>query len=238
MSVIYSSTAEVAKAQGAKIAIYGNAKTGKTALCATAPKPFMIAAEPGLIVLKKSNIERMFGVNTPGISYEIPVANIKNCADLREIHKPFFEKQAWTQNIQTIFIDSLSQIAENELVVQMLKTPNGQKAYGEMADEMLACIRLFVELSGFNVVFTAKQAQSSASGIMSASFPGQLLDFHFPYEFDCILQMVVGETNGVVNRFLRTTSDFKNFAGDRTGALEPSGELPFLYNIFSKISAA
>lgn len=239
MAVSYTTTAELAKVQGIKIAIYGNAKTGKTALAATAPKPFIVAIEPGLIVLKRQNIVRMHGEGTPGINYrEIQVANVTDCRDLRALHTSFERGDEWTKAYETIFIDSLSQLAENELKYQMTQTPNGQKAYGEMADEVLACIRLFTELPKFHVVFTAKQAYSQAAGLLSASFPGQLLDFHFPFEFDCILQTVVGDLpGGGINRFLRVTSDLKNFAGDRTGALNPAGELPYLYNIFAKISA-
>lgn len=235
MAIEYTSTAQIAKEQGAKIAIYGNAKTGKTALCATCPKPFMIAIEPGLIVLKPANIIRMYGAGTPGICYDITTASIKTCADANLLCAEFASGKEWTKAFQTIFIDSLSQLAENELNYQITLTTNLQAAYGEMARVMLDCIRAFVELRGFNVVFTAKQAVSSASGLFSASFPGQVLDFNFPYEFDAILQTVVGDDSA---RYLRTSSDFRNFAGDRTGALNPSGELPYLYEIFRKISAA
>ena len=108
-----------------------------------------------------------------------------------------------------------------------------------MADEVLDCIRLFMKLDGFNVIFTAKQALSSASGLFSGSFPGQLLDFHFPFEFDEILQMVIGDNGqGGINRYFRTVSDYKNFAKDRSGALDPRGEFPNWSSVFNKISAA
>lgn len=238
MSVSYTTTAATTATQGVKAAVYGNSATGKTSSIATAPAPFIIAAEPGLLSLTKGNIERMFGVNTPGITYDIPVAKIESCADLRAVHAAFQSRQPWTQSFKTVALDSLSQIAEYELKYQMTQTPNGQKAYGQMADEVLDCIRLFMSLDGFNVIFTAKQAVSSASGLFSGSFPGQLLDFHFPFEFDEIFQMVLADNGqGGVSRYFRTVSDYKNFAKDRSGALDPRGEFPNWSAVFNKISA-
>ncbi len=238
MAITYSTTAATTATQGIKAAIYGNSATGKTSSIATAPAPFIIAAEPGLLSLTKGNIQRMFGANMPGITYDIPVAKIESCADLRGIHAAFIRKDPWTLAFKTLALDSLSQIAEYELKYQMTQTPNGQKAYGQMADEVLDCIRLFMTLDGLNVIFTAKQAISTASGLYSGSFPGQLLDFHFPFEFDEIFQMVLADNgSGGVNRYFRTVSDHKNFAKDRSGALDPRGEFPNWSTVFNKISA-
>lgn len=238
MSVSYTTTAATTATQGIKAALYGNSATGKTASIATAPAPFIVAAEPGLLSLTKGNIQRMFGVNTPGISYDIPVAKIESCADLRAIHSAFKTRAPWTAAFQTVALDSLSQLAEYELKYQMTQTPNGQKAYGQMADEVLDCVRLFMALEGFNVIFTAKQAVSSASGLFSGSFPGQLLDFNFPFEFDEIFQMVLADNGqGGSNRYFRTVSDHKAFAKDRSGALDVRGEFPNWSAVFQKISA-
>lgn len=241
----YTTTSEVTASQGIKCAIFGNAGIGKTAVIATAPAPLLIAVEPGLIVLKPANIVRMFGADTPGISYNVPVAKIKHVSggsplpQVREVIKAFQRGDEWTRPIQTIGLDSISQLAEWELTYQMTQTPNGQKAYGEMADTILELIRDFTTLPDKHVVFTAKQSVSSHSGLYSASFPGQLLDFHFPYEFDCTLQLCTAEgENGASHRYFRTQPDYKNFSKDRTGALDPKGEPAYLYNIFSKISAA
>lgn len=245
MSVQYTSTAAVTAVHGVKCAIFGNAGVGKTACIATAPKPLLIAVEPGLIVLKPANIVRMYGANTPGITYDVPVAQIKHVngqsplPQVREVHKAFLRRDEWTRGIETIGLDSVSQLAEWELAYQMTQTPNGQKAYGQMADEILEVIRDFTTLPDKHCVFTAKQSVSSHSGLFSASFPGQLLDFHFPYEFDCTLQLCVAEgEQGINHRYFRTQPDFKNFSKDRTGALDPKGEAAYLYNIFAKISAA
>jgi hypothetical protein len=241
----YTTTAVQTASHGVKAAIFGGAGLGKTASIATAPAPLLIAIEPGLIVLKRENIVRMFGANTPGISYDIPVAKVKHVPgqsplpQVKEVHKAFQRGDDWTNTIQTIGLDSISQLAEWELAYQMTQTPNGQKAYGQMADEILEVIRLFTSLPNKNCVFIAKQSISSHSGLYSASFPGQLLDFHFPHEFDCVLQLCTADgEQGVVHRFFRTQPDFKNFSKDRTGALDPRGEPAYFYNIFNKISAA
>jgi hypothetical protein len=245
MAIDFTSTSQVTAAHGVKVAIFGNAGAGKTALMATAPRPLLIAVEPGLIVLKPSNIARMFGVNTPGICYDVPVAKIKFVTgtsplpQVREVHKAFLRRDPWTNEIDTLGMDSISQLAEWELAYQRTQTTNLQAAYGAMADEILELIRDFTTLPDKHCVFLGKQGVSSHSGLFSASFPGQLLDFHFPYEFDCTLQLCVAEsTDGAANRYLRTQSDFKNFSKDRTGALDPKGESAYLYNIFNKISAA
>jgi hypothetical protein len=245
MAIEFTSTSQVTATHGVKCAVFGNAGVGKTALMATAPRPFLIAVEPGLIVLKPANIIRMYGANTPGICYDVPVAKIKHVngasplPQVREVYKAFQRRDPWTLQIDTIGLDSISQLAEWELAYQMTQTPNGQKAYGMMADEILEVIRDFVCLPDKHCVFTAKQSVSAHSGLYSAAFPGQLMDYHFPYEFDCTLQLCVTEgIDGTAHRFLRTQPDFKNFSKDRTGALDPKGESPYLYNIFSKISAA
>lgn len=235
----YTTTNQQAVSHGVKCAMYGGAGTGKTASLATAPRPFLISVEAGLIVLKQSNLERIHGPNQAGISYDIPVATIKSCRELRELHGIFHRRESWTEQIDTIGLDSISQLAEYELAYQMTLTTNGQKAYGQMADEILECIRLFTALPGKNVIFIAKQSVSAHSGLFSASFPGQLLDFHFPYEFDVVLQLCVADNEqGGKFRFFRTQPDLKNFAKDRTGALDPNGEAVYFYNIFNKISAA
>jgi hypothetical protein len=245
MAIDFTSTSQMTAAHGVKCAVFGNAGVGKTALMATAPAPLLISVEPGLIVLKPSNIVRMFGANTPGICYDVPVAKIKYEAgksplpQVREIHKAFARGDDWTRHIETIGLDSISQLAEWELAFQMTQNSNGQRNYGVMADEILELIRDFTTLPNKHCVFTGKQSVSSHSGLFSASFPGQLLDFHFPYEFDCTLQLCTAEgVDGVMHRYLRTQPDLKNFSKDRTGALDPKGEAAYLYNIFSKISAA
>lgn len=245
MAINFTSTSQVTAAHGVKCAVFGNAGAGKTALLATAPAPLLIAIEPGLIVLKPANIVRMFGANTPGICYDVPVAKVQHVAgqspliQVKEIHRAFLNRVDWTRGIDTIGLDSISQLAEWELAYQRTQSSNLQAAYGAMADEILELIRDFTTLPDKHCVFLAKQGVSSHSGLFSASFPGQLLDFHFPYEFDCTLQLCVAEAgDGSAARYLRTQADFKNFSKDRTGALDPKGEAAYLYNIFAKISAA
>lgn len=245
MAIDFTSTAQITAGHGVKMAVFGNAKVGKTALMATSPRPLLIAIEPGLIVLKPANIARMYGTGTPGICYDVPVAKVKHVngqsplPQVREVHKAFLRRDGWTNDIDTIGLDSVSQLAEWELAFQMTQTPNGQKAYGEMADAILEVIRDFTTLPDKNAVFLFKQSVSSHSGLYSMACPGQLLDYHLPYEFDCVSQLCVTEgADGAAHRYLRTQPDFKNFSGDRTGALDPKGEAAYLYNIFAKISAA
>lgn len=240
--VTFTTTGQITSKHGVKVCVYGSAGVGKTALFATAPAPFVISTkkESGLLSLKRSNIVRMHGENTPGINYDIPVAEIENCDDLVSVLQPFVDKVPWTLPYKTVGLDTISAIAEVELAYQMTLTTNGQRAYGEMADRIKQTLEWIVgALPDTNVVFTAKKGFSKANGLFGPAFPGQVLGGEFPYVFDILLQLATSvPVNGIANRYLITQPDYQNDAKDRSGALDKAGEQPYLYNIFQKISAA
>ncbi len=237
MPTQYTTTAAAAHVNGVKCLVYGNAGTGKTMLAATCPAPLLISAENGLLSLQRKNIERVFGVNAPGITYDIPVAIIKSVDDLvqvfNDVSNPHFGA-----SLQTIYLDSLSEIAETVLAHALNQTKDGRAAYGDMAEQILDLCRKFRDLPGKHVVFTSKQGLSSDSGLLGPSLPGRLLDREVPYLFDELFQMSIADNGqGGSVRFLRTAPDFKHYAKDRSGQLDPRGEFPSFSNIFAKISA-
>jgi hypothetical protein len=235
----YTTSDRLAISHGVKGCIYGNAGTGKTLLCATAPRPLMIQAENGTLSLTKANLERIYGVNTPGITYSIPLVSIKSVDDFKLVYADIFKPEIW-HSFDTLYIDSLSEIVEKILKHELENNKDGRMAYGEMADITIDWAKKFRDLPGKNVFVTCEQGLSSDTGLMGPSMPGKMLDRKLPYIFDEVLQMCIGEdsTSKEKFRFLRTQSDLKNYAKDRSGALDPRGESPFLYNIISKISAA
>lgn len=238
MSVQYTTTSAAAHCHGVKVLIYGNSGTGKTMLAATCPAPLLISAENGLLSLTRKNIERVHGVNTPGICYDIPVAIIKGVDDLTRVFDDVSNPQ-FGASIGTVYLDSISEIAETVLLHALTQTKDGRAAFGDMADQIIDLCRKFRDLPGKNVVFTAKQGLSSDSGLWGPSLPGRMLDREVPYLFDELFQMALADNGqGGSARFLRTAQDIKHYAKDRSGSLDPRGEYPALSHIFSKISAA
>jgi AAA domain len=233
----YTSTGRLQLATGVKVLVYGNAGIGKTMLCATAPKPLLISAEGGLLSLQRKNIERVFGVNTPGITYDIPVALIRTVEDLMRVYDDV-KRPDWSANIQTVCLDSLSEIAETVLAHAHTQTKDGRAAFGDMAEQVLELCRKFRDLPGKHVYFSTKQGFSTDSDLIGPSLPGRMLDREIPYLFDELLQLGISQdAQGQAFRYLRTMPDLKHYAKDRSGMLDARGECPSLTNIFNKISA-
>ena len=89
MAIQWTTTGQAGQAHGVKMLVYAGAGAGKTALCATAPRPVVISAEAGLLSLQKKNVERMFGANNPAISYDIPVMQVTSMPQLVEAYQFF-----------------------------------------------------------------------------------------------------------------------------------------------------
>ena len=244
--IIYTTSDQIATTHGVKGCIYGNAGSGKTLLCATAPRPLMIQAESGALSLKRSNLERIFGVNSPGITYSIPLVSIASLADFERVYKDVTTRSEIYHSFDTLYIDSLSEIVETILSNKLSgKSNNGNKvdgraAYGEMAEEALEWVKKFRDIPGKHVFVTCKQGVGEHSNMFGPNMPGKILPYELPYIFDEVFQINIGEdpTTKEAFRWLRTQPDLKNYAKDRSGALDPRGESAYLYNIIAKISAA
>ena len=225
----YTTSDRISTEHGVKVCIYGNAGTGKTILAATAPRPLMIQAENGALSLAKANLERVYGVGTPGITYSIPLVTIKTVADLEAVYKDLFRPEIW-HSFDTLYIDSLSEIVETVLRNKLSATSssgnkvNGMAAYGEMATESLEWICKFRDLPGKHVVATCKQGIGDHSNMFGPNMPGKILPYELPYLFDEVFQLCVGEDPATKTpfRYLRTQPDMKNYAKDRSGALNPA----------------
>lgn len=230
-------SAENAKA-GVKCAVYAEAGMGKTMLAATAPKPIILAVEAGLLSLRKENIERVWGVGTPGITYDIPVIKINNIDDLNDAY-------AWCANpnnasyFDTAMLDSVTEIAEVVLSTAKRSSKDPRQAYGELIDKMGDVIRAFVKIPGKHVVFNAKMEpfKDEFTGItrMLPMMPGAKLGPKFAYEFDEVFRMGTNkDAQGKPFRFFQTQPDLQYVAKDRSGALAAM-EYPHLGYVFDKI---
>lgn len=237
----WSSTSEANASQGVAVLVYGGAGEGKTLLCATAPKPVILSAESGLLSLNRRNIERVYGVNTPGVTYDIPTMQISTVDDLAAAY-------AWFSNpannarsyFGTICLDSLSEIAEVVLsnAKKLVKDP--RQAYGELIEKTTALVRAFRDLAGFNKYMAAKMefAKDEASGAnkYQPAMPGAKLGQQLPYFFDEVFCLRTSQAQANVKgyRYLQTQPDFQYVAKDRSGVLDEV-ERPNLTHIFNKI---
>lgn len=240
MSVLWTTTNEASAVQGVKMLVYSEAGAGKTSLCATMPQPVVISAEAGLLSLRKKNIERMFGVDNPNVTYDIPVMQVTNIAQLTEAyHYLANPANKARDHFASVCMDSLTEIAEVVLANAKLGVKDPRQAYGELIEQMTKLIRLFRDLPNFHVYMTAKMEYSKdeASGAMKyqPAMPGSKLGQQLPYFFDEVFRLGVGKTqDGTPYRFLQTRLDMQYVAKDRSGSLDEM-EMPALYNVINKI---
>ncbi len=237
-NIVWTTTSQSNANQGVKVLVWGDAGMGKTLMCATAPRPVILSAEAGLLSLTRQNIERMFGVNTPGISYDIPVIQITTVQDLTNAHT-FFTTSPHAAQFDTVCIDSISEIGEVVLNNAKRQVKDPRQAYGELIEKMETSIRAFRDLPGKHVYMTAKaeREKDELSGVVKhgPSMPGSKLGQKLPYFFDEVFQLATNKTpQGVAYRYLRTQPDLQNIAKDRSGALDAMEE-PHLGKLFHKI---
>lgn len=231
-------TSQVSHSGGVKALIYAQAGMGKTVLVATAPKPILLSAESGLLSLSPQNLVRIFGPDAPGVTYDIPVLEIKTKEELiaayvwvkANIGKGIFE---------TVCLDSISEVAEIVLNNLKAKHKDPRQAYGELLDQMSQIVRDFRDLQGCNVYMSAKLESfknEMTGGIKyGPAMPGLKLGPLLPYMFDEVFRLATATDNkGNPYRYLQTQPDILYEAKDRSGALDIS-EAPHLTYIFNKI---
>lgn len=223
MALTFSTTDKEAATHGIKVLVYGRAGMGKTYLCGTAPDPLIISAESGLLTLRRK---------------KIPVIVINTMQDVWDAYS-WCQTKAKAQGIKTICIDSISEITEKVLSVAKKKSSDGRAAYGDMATQTIDLVKAFRDLSGFNVVVTAKEfVRTDAFNVTRAepSAPGQQVGPALPYLFDEVFHAAKGTGNdGKEFHYIRTKAAIGADAKDRSGALDEI-EYPDLTNIFNKIA--
>lgn len=241
MALNFSMASIEAATHGVKCLIYGPAGIGKTVLTATMPVPILISAESGALSLKKENLERLFGVGNPQVTYDMPIIKIANVQDLSDAYAWLAQSQD-AKPFMSVGLDSITEIAEVVLNNAKRQVKDPRQAYGELIEKMQTLIRLFRDLPGKNVLVSAKMEhqKDEISGTMKymASMPGAKLGQQLPYFFDEVFRYGVGQTpQGEKYRFLQTQPDLQYDAKDRSGALDPM-EYPFLASLFQKIQSA
>jgi hypothetical protein len=215
---------QLAQRFGAKSLVYGPPGVGKTPVVVTAPRPILLAVEPGLLSVRKID-------NVPG--YEAPTA-----PKIREFFTWFFQS-AEAKQFDTLAVDSVSQIAEIIVTEQLGRHKDGRKAYGEMSREVMGWMNDLYYLPNKHIYLIAKQMTDN--GVFKPYFPGQDLNVRVPHLFDLILRLakydaVPGAPVGQAVTAFQTSSSFGAVARDRSGTLNEY-EFPNLSAIFQKVMA-
>src|SRR6266550_5669972 len=99
---------------GVKAVIYGPAGSGKTPIINTAPRPVMLACEPGLLSMRGSTVPSWQGYTPETID---------------EFFKWFFNSTE-TKNFDTLAVDSTSHMADIYLQAALKTNKHGLQAYG------------------------------------------------------------------------------------------------------------
>lgn len=223
MAIHFTNTSTASLENGIKALVYGKAGMGKTTLCRTAPRPFIISVESGLLSLANSNI---------------PAAEIQNFQDLKNMYA-WATQSADVANYDTICLDSLTEIAEVCLNADKKIFKDPRQAYGALIEKMTDIVRAFRDIKGKHIYFSAKQefVKDEVTGVTSyvPAMPGNKFGQALPYFFDEVFCLRIGtDGNGKPFRYLQTQPDFQYDCKDRSGALDPM-EMPDLNYCFSKM---
>jgi len=194
---------EFAQMFGAKCIIYGPPGVGKTPIINSAPRPVLLATEPGLLSMRNSNVPTW-------------VAPTK--AKIDEFMK-WFEHSAETKNFDTLAIDSISQMCN--IALDESTSKHGLAQYGDMADYVMPYFQRLYYMKEKHMYLVAKEDLTS-DGKRRPAFPGQQLNGSngVSHLYDCILRVArvpipnVGETIA-----FQCNGSYDVIARNRTGTL-------------------
>lgn len=226
---------QLAQRFGVKCMLFGQPGTGKTPMLNTAPRPVLLATEPGLLSMRGSNLPTWEAYNPQAIAEFFD----------------WFLKSKESANFDTLAIDSGSQLAEIILAEEQRRQKDGRKAYGEMSRRCMEYFDGLYFMPNKHIVLICKQmkaetgkqiVKNEAGGfgvemIYQAQpyFPGNDLNIKVPHRYDEILYVgratVPGRAKEVIA--IRTQGTAEILARDRSGRLAEL-EPPNLADIFNK----
>lgn len=191
---------------GVKSVIFGPPGSGKTPIINTAPRPVMLACEPGLLSMRGSNVPTWQGYTPEAID---------------DFFKWFFDS-AETKNYDTLAVDSTSHMAEIYLQAALKSNKHGLAAYGEMATNTLKHLSTLYYTRYKHTYLIAKQEIIAENGITIKRpyYPGRQLPIELPHKYDQILQLDIQNVPGVgQKKAFRCQGSIDVLARDRTGQL-------------------
>lgn len=211
---------EFAQRFGVKAVAYGPPGKGKTPILQTAPRPLLIATEPGLLSMRRSSI---------------PTWQAYTPATIQEFFDWFFKSNE-ARNFDTLGVDSGSQLCEIFLAEELGRNRDGRKAYGEMSRRSMAIFNglYFYPEKHIYVIAKDQLQQVNTAAKYRPYFPGQDLPVKIPHLFDLVMRLDnynVG-MQGIQKAF-RCLDAFDAVARDRSEQLAEF-EFPNLAQIFAK----
>lgn len=176
MSVIIQTTDTIKASDGIKTLLYGASGIGKTRTSISSPRPFVLSAEKGLLSLT---------------SNRIPYIDVSTYSALLEAYAYCTKSADFAKNVDTLYLDSLTEIAQVVLAEEKKKTTDARQAYMKMQDSIYALIRNFRDMKGKNVVLIAWEELTETGLNKKASpvIPSAKLQAAVPYFFDLVLHM-------------------------------------------------
>jgi len=224
MAIKIKSTKGIGK-RGVKVCVYGKSDSGKTRLCATAPKPIILSSEGGLLSLKDMNI---------------PYLEIKTVDDIYDALEYVSGRKG--REFESICLDSITDMAEKILADHIKNEKDPRKAYMQMASEVKDVVWKFKEIRKKNIILVAKRGiieePENGGEQYVPLMPGRALmaESFLPYQFDEVFYATIKKKDGgKMKRVLMTSSTPEYEAKDRSGSLKRMEE-PDLTAIFEKIS--
>lgn len=207
---------------GVKLLVYGQAGAGKTSLIKTLPNPVILSAEAGLLSIADA---------------DLPFIEITDMASMQEAYL-WLTESAEAKGFDSIALDSISEIAEVVLNAEKKRSKDPRQAYGAMQEILTDLIRVFRDIKGKNVFFSAKleKSQDEMGRILyNPSMPGKALTQGIGYFFDeCLALRVERNSEGETFRALMCQPDGLWAAKDRSGKLD-AWEQPDLGELIRKI---
>ena len=203
------STNQLGQEDNTTIVTYGLSGSGKAFAISTIEGPCLIlSAEAGLRSLA---------------DFDIPAVEIEHPGQLMDILRWLAESKE-AEQYTWVCLDSISEIAEQILIVEKRANKDGRKAYGEMAAKTTEVIRAFRDLKKC-VYMTAKldRVKDEFSGglVCAPDMPGQRMRGQLPYLVDHVFALQARkDAEGNIKRYFQTVGDEKFVAKSRGGRLK------------------
>ena len=203
------STNQLGREDNTSILGYGPSGAGKTFAISTIEEPCLIlSAEAGLRSLA---------------DFDIPAVEIEHPGQLVDVLN-WLASSKEAEQYTWVCLDSISEIAEQILAVELKANKDGRKAYGEMATKTTSIVRAFRDLKKC-VYMTAKQERVKdefTGGLVCApDMPGQRMRQQLPYLVDHVFALQARkDAEGKIQRYFQTMGDEKFVAKSRGGRLK------------------
>lgn len=205
---------DFAQLYGVKTLVYGPPGSKKTPLVNTAPRPVLLACEPGMLSMRGS---------------KVPTYQAFTAKQMDDFFLWVFNSNE-SKNFDTIAVDSTSQMAEIYLEAAKKGNKHGLAAYGEMANNTLKQLNGLYFTQYKHTYLIAKESVNDDNGIKFRKpyFPGQQLPVEVPHKYDVITRLAVHNVPGVgqVSAF-RCQGSLEEMARNRTGTLNEFEEADF-----------